>query len=106
MGCFMVTRREFFHTASALPFLAVGQAEALGHSSSDQEPTKQENTSIPKTGSDLGNLFPFIYGQAVKSDFPLSFLSNEFKDLAIWKRAARAKLLDLLHYSPPKCEPR
>jgi dienelactone hydrolase len=102
----MVTRREFFQTASALPFLAVGQTETLGYSSGDQEPRKQENTSIPRTGSDLGNLFPFIYGQAVKSDFPLSFLAKEFQDVAAWKRAARAKLLEFVHYSPPKCEPR
>jgi len=108
----MVNRREFFQwTASVLPFLGVGQGETLGFTSGDQESSKKEpppipKTGSPKTGSDLGNLFPFIYGQAVKTDFPLSYFANEFKDVAAWKRSARARFLELLHYSTPKCEPR
>jgi dienelactone hydrolase len=51
-------------------------------------------------------LFPFIQSQAVKSDFPLSFLRGEFQDVAAWKRRARGKLLELLHYAPPPCPPR
>ncbi len=102
----MVSRREFLQwTAGALPFLEAGQAEAL-LSSADLGLLNQEKSSAPKTGSDIGSLFPFINSQAVKTDFPLSFLANEFKDLAAWKRQARGKLLDLLHYAPPKCEPR
>jgi dienelactone hydrolase len=60
----------------------------------------------PTTGSDVGSLFPFIQSQAVKSDFPLSFLRGEFQELAAWKRRARGKLLELLHYAPPPCAPR
>src|SRR5437667_5644222 len=58
-----------------------------------------------KTGSDVGSLFPFIQSQAVKSDFSLSFLNPRFKSYKAWKRQARGKLLDLLHYAPAPCDP-
>ena len=61
---------------------------------------------MPPTGSDVGSLFPFIDTQAAKRDFRLSYLRDEFRSLNPWKRRARARLLDLLHYSPPKCDPR
>src|SRR5205823_8817440 len=59
-----------------------------------------------KTGSDVGSLFPFIQSQAMRSPFPLSFLQERFKDRAAWKKQARDKLLELLQYAPPRCEPR
>src|SRR5262249_2120403 len=37
------------------------------------------------TGSDVGSLFPFIRGQAVRGEFPLSYLRDEFRDLPAWK---------------------
>ena len=61
---------------------------------------------MPPTGSDVGSLFPFIESQAVKRDFRLSYLRDEFQSLGPWKRRARARLLDLLHYPPSKCNPR
>lgn len=57
------------------------------------------------TGSDVGSLFPFIAGQAVRGEFPLSYLRDEFRDLGEWKTRARGKLLELLHYDPPACDP-
>jgi dienelactone hydrolase len=42
----------------------------------------------------------------VAGEFPLSFLRPEFTDLGAWKRQARGKLLELLHYEPPACDPR
>jgi len=102
----MVSRRDFLQwTAGALPFLEAGQAEAL-LCSADRSSLNPENLSVPKTGSDVGTLFPFIDSQTRKKDFPLSFLANEFKDRSAWKRQARDKLLELLHYAPPKCDPR
>jgi dienelactone hydrolase len=50
-------------------------------------------------------LFPFISGQAVQGEFPLSYLRDEFRDLPAWKKVARGKLSDLLHYDPPPCDP-
>ena len=60
---------------------------------------------MPATGSDVGSLFPFIESQSVKKEFPLSFLREEFRNVKDWKRRARGRLLDLLHYAPPKCAP-
>src|SRR5262249_2625712 len=37
------------------------------------------------TDSDVGSLFPFINSQAVKGEFPLSFLNRQFGSLARWK---------------------
>src|SRR6266516_103885 len=59
----------------------------------------------PPTGSDVGSLFPFIRSQAVKGEFPLSFLNPRFRSLRSWKKTARGKLLELLHYAPPPCSP-
>jgi dienelactone hydrolase len=99
----MSTRREFVQWLAAslcLPPAVPAEARAAAsHSSSEESP-------MPATGSDVGSLFPFIHSQAVKGEFPLSFLRPEFKDPAAWKRRARGKLLDLLHYAPPKCAPR
>jgi len=100
----MVSRREFLEwTGAALPFLGAGQAEALCF---DDSRVNQAGSAIAKTGSDVGTLFPFIHSQARKTDFPLSFLNDQFKDVSAWKRQARGKLLELLHYAPPKCDPR
>ena len=57
------------------------------------------------TGSDVGSLFPFIQSQTVNGEFPLSFLNPRFRSVPRWKRTARGKLLGLLHYSPPPCNP-
>ena len=92
----MTTRREFnqcLAAAAGIPLLACEAAAA-------QPP------AAPPAGADVGSLFPFIQAQAVKNDFPLSFLQEPFTDLAAWKRQARGKLLELLHYSPAACDPR
>lgn len=78
----------------------------LADSGEGASAAKSPGIPAAKTGSDVGSLFPFIQSQAIRSDFPLSFLREEFKDLPAWKRQARGKLLDLLHYAPPRCDPR
>ena len=99
----MVSRREFLEwTGAALPFLGA-RTDVLCR---DDLQANQAGSAIAKTGSDVGTLFPFIYSQARKTDFPLSFLNDQFKDVSAWKRQARGKLLELLHYAPPKCDPR
>jgi dienelactone hydrolase len=97
----MSTRRKFLQwtgTTLACSWLADSGAAAPA--------AKSPGTPAAKTGSDVGSLFPFIQSQAIRSDFPLSFLREKFKDLPAWKRQARGKLLDLLHYAPPRCDPR
>ena len=61
--------------------------------------------STAPTGSDIGSLFPFVQSQAAKGEFPLSFLNARFRSLKSWKKSARGKLLDLLHYAPAKVAP-
>lgn len=58
-----------------------------------------------KTESDVGSLYPFIRSQAARGEFELSYLQPRFKRVKPWKREARGKLLELLHYSPGKCDP-
>ncbi len=71
---------------------------------SDPSRVLQDIPSLPKTESDVGSLFPFIQSQALKRDFPLSFLQPQFRAVQEWKPKARAKFFELLHYSPPKCD--
>ena len=92
----MNTRREFVKglaAAAGTPLLAAGTASG-------------QPTPAPPTGPHVGSLFPFIQSQAVKKDFPLSYLHKSFTDRDAWKRQARGKLLELLHYAPARCDPR
>jgi len=92
----MSTRREFVQALAAAAgssFLTAGAASV-------------QPKAAALTGPDVGSLFPFIQAQAVKKDFPLSFLDKSFTDRAVWKHQARAKLLGLLHYAPAPCDPR
>src|SRR5262245_12692342 len=93
-------RRTFLRTAAA-----AGLASLLsGRLTLDAADAGAVATSAP-TGSDVGSLFPFIQSQAVKGEFPLSFLNSRYRSLKNWKKIARGKLLELLHYSPPPCAP-
>ena len=92
----MPTRREFVHWTTTL----------LGSALVAREESWAEEVQAPAaTGAHVGSLFPFIRSQAPR-EFSLSFLREEFKDPATWKRQARGKLLDLLHYAPPRCDPK
>src|SRR5438132_1171392 len=105
----MSTRREFLQEtaygalmASIGPSTMVpgGPVSSSGAKDSEQPPTGADSDS------DIGSLYPFVRSQAVTGEFALSFLRKEFTDLAAWKQTARGKLLDLLHYAPPRCDPR
>lgn len=91
----MPTRRDFITWSTA----ALGGALLPG-----EEVLAAEAAPAP-TGSHVGSLYPFIQSQAPR-DFTLSYLRDEFKDPAAWKQRARGKVLELLHYAPPKCEPK
>ncbi len=94
----MNTRREFLQELAVLMGSPVFDAEEQAEAAPE--------LPQPKTDSDVGTLYPFIQSQAVRADFPLSFLQERFKDVSAWKREARGKLLELLHYAPPPCAPR
>src|SRR5437899_11049970 len=99
----MYTRRKFVQGIAAslcLPSSVLAEADGAASSLLAERPPQQP------TGSDVGSLFPFIQSKAVQGEFPLSFLGPQFKSLTAWKRRARGKLLELLHYVPPHCPPR
>jgi dienelactone hydrolase len=105
----MSTRREFlqetaYGTVTALAGMS-GRADA-GPVAARDGGVAGETTSPSELESDIGSLYPFVKSQAVPGEFPLSFLQKEFGDVAAWKRVARGRLLDLLHYAPPPCDPR
>ena len=96
-----VNRRDFLQTTAVagLSSMFAGQFNTLA---AEADPVA---TAPKPTGSDVGSLFPFIQSQAVKGEFPLSFLNPRFRSLRSWKKTARGKLLELLHYAPPACNP-
>jgi dienelactone hydrolase len=61
--------------------------------------------SAAATGSQIGNLYPFVQRQADQSPLELSFLRPEFTDLKRWQPRARAKVFEFLLYSPPRIAP-
>jgi dienelactone hydrolase len=108
----MDSRRDFIQ--GMLGSLGISMADQCFDASliaANDTPQRESNraaqiSSQEKTGSDIGSLFPFVQSQAVRGEFPLSFLRPEFRDLGAWKQRARGKLMDLLHYAPPPVDPR
>ena len=52
--------------------------------------------------SDIGNFYDFIDSQRIHNEYEFSFLSGKWADFEQWKTMARAKVFDLLSYSPGK----
>jgi dienelactone hydrolase len=98
----MNTRRDFFQTVVA----GTGASLLAQPASATVEAGLVAPAGAPPTGSTVGSVYPFIQSQAVRGEFPLSYLREEFAEPASWKRDARGKLLELLHYAPAPCEPR
>jgi dienelactone hydrolase len=102
----MSTRRDFMKGLGVAlgPLAAMTSASPLDSAHLDAGPDAPD--AMPPTGSDVGSMFPFIRDQAVRGEFPLSYLRDEYRDLAAWKKLARGKLRELLHYDPPPCDPK
>ena len=83
-----MTRREFDLLMAAAPLAAA-----------------QENASSAKTGSHIGNLYPFVQKQADRAPLELSFLRPEFRDLKRWQKRARPKIFEHMFYAPPRVDP-
>ena len=95
-------RRAFLRATAA-----IGVGSWLGkHFRSSAAETDARITSRQLTGSSVGSLYAFIQSQAVKGEFPLSFLNPHFHSVRAWKKQARGKLLELLHYAPAQVEPK
>ena len=103
-------RREFLNwTLMTLGDSMMSRDESLAGSLNDVSSlisSFQGVVAPSQTHSDVGSLWPFIQSQARRTEFPLSFLQQEFHRVQEWKRRAQAKFFELLHYSPPKCEHR
>jgi dienelactone hydrolase len=95
-----MTRRDFLARSGIL----CSAATLVSNAADPATPTP--TPAFPPTHSDVGSLFPIIQSEAVKGEFPLSFLNSKSNTLRSWKRKARARLLELLHYSPEKCDPK
>ncbi len=96
-----ISRRQFCE--SLMVGGALGGAPATER---EYSPFGLQQAAGTPTGSHIGNLFPFVKGQADRSEFELSFLRPEFTTLAQWQPAARTKILEHLFYSPPPVAPR
>ena len=96
-----ISRREFCeHLAVSGGLLAGGEplAESLAQNIANAQPTVAD-------GAHIGNLYPFVQGQADQSPLTLSFLRPEFKSLKQWQGRARTKVFELLSYAPPPVKP-
>jgi dienelactone hydrolase len=96
------SRRAFLESLAALGWLSLSSLEAWA---AGADPATTAATTIP-SDAELGSLLPFIQSQVPPGPAAMSFRRERYHELAAWKRDARAKLLDLLHYAPPPCEPR
>jgi dienelactone hydrolase len=103
----MDTRRNFMQGIVASMGISAAASSPVQLRAVDDLPRPDDGPSRgEKTGSDIGSLFRFVESQAVRGEFPLSYHRPDFQDLAVWKKKARGKLLELLHYSPPPVNPR
>jgi hypothetical protein len=99
----LVGRRRFLQAAGVAGVAPMLEGKGAGSRLTPR--ADQAAGAVAATGADVGSLFPFIQSQAVKGDFPLSFLNPRFTTLNAWTPLARAKVLDLPHYTPPPCSP-
>jgi dienelactone hydrolase len=102
------SRRDFLQRLAAGVCTTAYLSQQTAKATAQSAPSGTGGNAVGsmKTESDVGSLFPFIQSQAVKSDFSLSYLNPKFKSYQAWKRQARGKLLELLHYAPAPCDPR
>ncbi len=101
-------RRTFITRTSGISALLASAPQLLtpATTTAAAAAAKEATPSVTgPTGSSVGSLFPFIQSQAVHGEFPMSFLNDRFHSARSWKKAARSRLLELLHYSPPRVDP-
>ena len=90
-------RRDFLHCLLAGAGLGAIDTDALLAQATGQQPP-----AVPETGSDVGTLWPLVQRLGTRAFFALSFTRPQFRTLDHWHRLARARLLDLLQYNPPR----
>ena len=100
-----VNRRRFLQATAIASAVPLGAGRASAYTGGALAGVQPAPAAAP-TSADVGSLFAFIEKQAVHGQFPMSFTNPQFRSLDEWKATARAKVLDLLHYAPPSCDPR
>lgn len=94
-----ISRRQFCERLAAGGGIL---AAAPGHAGAVAAPPQ---AAAGATAPHLGNLHPFVQGQADQSPLELSFLRPEFQRLEDWQRTARARVVQHLFYAPPPVAP-
>jgi dienelactone hydrolase len=94
-----ISRREFCE------HLAVGGGLLAGGDPLVEPTIVANRQSSNSTAPHIGNLYSFVQRQADQSPLSLSFLRPEFKSLKRWQSPARAKVFELLSYTPPPVAP-
>ncbi len=95
------SRREFCEHLAVSGGLLAGAdplIESLAQTNAIAQPTSA-------AGPHIGNLYPFVQSQADQSPLSLSFVRPEFKSRKQWQPRARAKVFELLSYSPAPVAP-
>ena len=100
-----MNRRRFVKTAT-LGALSLGVFRRAERELSGAEPAAIPGETPIPSDAQVGSLYPFVQKTAEHSKLELSFLHDRFAHIETWKREARAKVRELLHYDPPACEPR
>ncbi len=103
-------RRSFLKHAGALTLASsVGNADVLSQDSTPSDTVSSappdEPRSTEPTGADIGSQYPWIDSMARRYDFPMSFLSDNFRSLEEFKQAGRAKLLECFGRQPAPVQP-
>ena len=98
----MITRRDFLaEIGLSGGFLFLSNKKVFNSLRNNQGAIMDE---LKPTGADTGNLYPFMEALAEKPDFSLSFLRKKYSNLEEFKRTARGKFFELLHYEPEKVD--
>lgn len=92
--------------AAALGVLTASLVSLTEISDLRGEPAGSSGESGPVPAAQVGSLYPLLAATAGRSTQELSFLHSRFNDVEAWKREARPKVLSLLKYDPPSCDPR
>ncbi len=90
-------------------FLAAASCLAAGPRFSPSRPgdmPADAPRALEETGADLATLFADVEHLTSEGEYPLSFLSDRFQELAAHQAVARSRVFDLLAYSPKKVAPR
>jgi dienelactone hydrolase len=98
-----LSRRGFLERAGGITGLTLAGAGIVPFgtlNAMEQIPS----SSRVKQGTQLGSLYPFLRDLQQESQFKLSFLQNDFKEVDSWKHAVREILWRMIPEKPDPCD--